>query len=162
VTNPPFFLLHLPVFGSSTLIDCLNSFCGIIPLNSQSTDTQQHFISFFPGFLFIHLGRDVWNHNHIEKDCRAIAFPVTLDMTHDGFRSSAPSHYQLVSVIAHMDDLRGYQGRYITFLRVFGKWVRFDDTDVQEVPESAALEENFPEVEDSTQTASILLYVSDN
>jgi hypothetical protein len=59
VTNPPSFLLHLPVFGSSTLIDCLDSFFGIIPLNSQSAETQQHFISFFPRFLLTHFSRDV-------------------------------------------------------------------------------------------------------
>jgi ubiquitin C-terminal hydrolase len=162
VTNPPSFLLHRPVFGSSTLIDCLDSFFGIILLNSQSTETQQHFISFFPRFLFIHLGRDVWNRDHIEKDCRTIAFPVILDMTHYAFRSPTPSHYQLVSVITHLGEPGDYQGQSITFLRVFGKWVPFDDTHVQEVPESATLEENLPEVEDSTQTASILLYVSDN
>jgi hypothetical protein len=73
--------MHLPVFGSSTLNDCLDPFCGIIPLNSQSTETQQHFIGFFPKFLFIHLGRDVWNREHIGKDCCPMAFPIMLDMT---------------------------------------------------------------------------------
>jgi hypothetical protein len=162
VTNPPSFLLRLPVFGSSTLIDCPDSFFGIIPLNSQSTERQQHFISFFPRVLFIHLGRNVWNRDHIEKDCRIIAFPVILDMTHYAFRSPGASHYQLVSVIAQLGDPRDYQGHYRTFLRVFGKRVRFDDTHVQEVPESAAFDDNFPEVKDSTQTASILVYVSDS
>jgi hypothetical protein len=123
VTNPLSFLLYLPLFGSSTLIDCLDSFLPMIPLNSQSTETQQHLISFALKFLFIHLGRDVWNRDDIEKDCRAIAFPVILDMTHYAFRSPAPSHYQLVSVIAQLGDPRDYQGHYITFLMVFGQWV---------------------------------------
>jgi hypothetical protein len=162
VTNPPSFLLHLPVFGSSTLIDCLDSFFGNFPLNSQSTETQQHFISFFPRFLSIHLSCDVWNRDHIGKDCCTGTFLVILAMTQYAFGPPARSHGQMVSVIAHLGDPRGYQGHYITFLRVFGQYVRFDDTHVQRVPESQVLEENFPEVEDSTQTASILLYVSDN
>jgi hypothetical protein len=144
------------------LIDCVDSFFGIIPFDSQSTETQQHLISFFSKFLFILFGRDVWNRDHIENDCRSIAFPVILDMTQYAFHLPAPSHYQLVSVIARLGDPRDYQGHYINFLRVFGQWVRFDDTDVQPVDESAALEDNFPEIEDSSQTASILLYVSDN
>jgi hypothetical protein len=162
VIHAPSFFLHLPVFGLSPLIDFLDSFFGVIPLDCQSTETQQHFISFFSRLLFIHLRRNVWNGDHIEKDCCTIAFPVVLDMTHYAFSSPAPSHYQRVSVIAHLGDPREYQGHYITFLRVFRQWVRFNDTHIQEVPESAALEDNLPEVEDSIQTVSILLYVSDN
>jgi hypothetical protein len=119
VSDPPYFFLQLPAFGLSTLNDWLDSFFGIIPLNSQSTETQQHFISFFPIFLFIHLGRDVWNPDHIEKDCCTITFPVTLDMTQYAFALPARFHYQLVSVIAHMGNPRDYQGHYITFIRVF-------------------------------------------
>jgi hypothetical protein len=65
-------------------------------------------------------------------------------------------------VIAHLGDPRDYQSHYITFLRVFGAWVQFDDTHLQEVPKSQALDDNLREIEDSTQTTNILLYVSDN
>jgi hypothetical protein len=112
--------LHFPVFGSSTWNDCLDSFFGIIPLNSQSIETQQHFITLFPRFLFRHVGCDAGNHDHIEKDCRAIAFPVILDMTQNTFGPRAHSHYQFVSVIAHLGDPQDYQCHYITFLKVFG------------------------------------------
>jgi hypothetical protein len=45
-------------------------------------------------------------------------------------------------------------------VRVFGQWFRLDDTDVQAVDKSVALEDNFPETDGSTQAASILFYVS--
>jgi hypothetical protein len=48
----------------------------------------------------------------------------------------------------------------MTFLRIFGQWIRFNDTEVEAVEESAALHENFPETEGSPQTATILLYVA--
>jgi hypothetical protein len=51
---------------------------------------------------------------------------------------------------------------YMTFLRIFGQGIRFNDTDVEAVEESAALHENFPETEGSPQTATILLCVTDN
>jgi hypothetical protein len=54
------------------------------------------------------------------------------------------------------------QGYYMTFFRIFGQWIRFDDTEVAAVEESATLHENFPETEGSLQTATILLYVADN
>jgi hypothetical protein len=48
------------------------------------------------------------------------------------------------------------------FLRIFGQWIRFNDTEVEAAEQSAALYENFPETEGSPQTATILLYVVDN
>jgi hypothetical protein len=162
VAYPPSLFLHLPVFGSSTLNDCLDSFFGIIALNSQTAETQHRFISVFSKIIFIDLGHNVWNRDHIEKDSRTIAFPITVDMAQYGFGLPARSHYQLVSVIAHLGNPRDYQGHYIPFLRAFGQWFRFDDTHVQEVTESQALDDNFPEMEGCTQTASILLYLSDN
>jgi hypothetical protein len=121
VTDPLFFFSHLLVFGSSTLIDCLDSFFRVIPFNFQSTETHQHFISLFPRFLFIHLDHDVGNRDHIEKDCRTIAFPIILDMTQYAFGPPAPAHYQLVSVTANLGDPRDYQDHYIRSLRAFGR-----------------------------------------
>jgi hypothetical protein len=45
----------------------------------------------------------------------------------------------------------------MTFFRIFGQWIRFNDTEVEAVEESAALCEKFPEAEGSRQTATILL-----
>jgi hypothetical protein len=54
------------------------------------------------------------------------------------------------------------QGHYKMFLRIFGQWIRFNDTEVEAVEQSAVLYENFPETEGSPQTTTILLYVADN
>lgn len=157
--KPLTFLLELRVFGSRTLIECLDSNFGEIELDSEPPQTQRHFISVFPKFLFIHLGREVWNHDSIEKDCRSIAFPMMLDMAPYAFHRNAPAQYQLGGIIAHIGLPQDNTGHYKTFLRIYGQWFLFDGTEVQSVSESAALNDNFPEAVWSTQTASILLYV---
>jgi hypothetical protein len=81
VTHTQEFFLRFPAVDSSTLIDCLNSFFAAIPYPSQEYETRQYSISFFPRFLFINLGGDVWNGMHMEKDCRRIDFPVILELT---------------------------------------------------------------------------------
>jgi hypothetical protein len=48
------------------------------------------------------------------------------------------------------------------FLRIFGWRIRFNDTEVEAVEGSAALQENFLETEGSTQTATILLCMAGN
>jgi hypothetical protein len=50
----------------------------------------------------------------------------------------------------------------MTFFRLFGQWIRFNDTEVGAVEELAALYENFPETDRSPQTATILLYMANN
>jgi hypothetical protein len=54
------------------------------------------------------------------------------------------------------------QSHYKMFLRIFGQWTRFNDTEVEAVEQSAALYEHFPETEGSPQTAAVLLYAADN
>jgi hypothetical protein len=61
-----------------------------------------------------------------------------------------------------MGDLAESLGLYITLVRVFGQWFRWNDTAVKAVDESATLQGNFPQTEDFTQIASILLYVANN
>jgi uncharacterized UBP type Zn finger protein len=68
----------------------------------------------------------------------------------------------LAAVISHLGNPEKDQGHYMTFLRIFGQWIRFNDTEVEAVEESAALYANFPETERLSQTATILLYVADN
>jgi hypothetical protein len=104
----------------------------------------------------------VWNREHIEKDCRPIAFPLILDMTQYAFDPSIHYLYQLAAVISHIGDPQEDTGHYITFLYIFGKWIRFNDTNVRGVEERQALQENFRESPGSDQTASILLYVQKN
>jgi hypothetical protein len=85
--NPPAFLLRIRVFGSATLVECLNSFFDVIFDDSgwHEIDTYtypyQQFISSSPRFLFINLGRDMWNIDLFQKDCRHISFQILLDVT---------------------------------------------------------------------------------
>jgi ubiquitin C-terminal hydrolase len=116
----------------------------------------------FPKFFFIQLIREVWNIDHIKKDCRSIAFPLKLNMDAYTPDCGINTHYQLAAVIAHLGDPDPNRGHNIAFLRIFGQWIRFNDTQVDFVNESNALEDNFPENEESTQTAIILLYVVDD
>jgi hypothetical protein len=80
-------------------------------------------------------------------------------MTSYAFNRGVRHEYQLGAVIAHfgIPDLDG--GHDIAFLRVFGQWIRSDDSGVEAVNESGALGENFPEIVTSSQTASTLLYM---
>jgi uncharacterized UBP type Zn finger protein len=68
----------------------------------------------------------------------------------------------LAAVISHLGNPEKDQRHYMMFLRMFGQWIRFNDTDVEAVKASAALEENFPETEGSPQTATFLLYMAEN
>jgi hypothetical protein len=68
----------------------------------------------------------------------------------------------LAAVISHLGNPEKGQGYCMMFVRIFDQWIRFNDTEVEGVEESAALHENFPETEGSPQTATILLYVADN
>jgi hypothetical protein len=45
--------------------------------------------------------------------------------------------------------------RVISFLCMFGQWVRFDGTEIGAVNQAEAVEENFPLQLDSERTASI-------
>jgi ubiquitin C-terminal hydrolase len=96
------------------------------------------------------------------KDCRHIAVPVMFNMTPYAVQTENRYPYQLGAVISHLGNPENDQGHYMRFLRIFSQWIRFNDTEVEPVEESAALHENFPETEGFHQTATILLYVADN
>jgi hypothetical protein len=72
------------------------------------------------------------------------------------------SKYQAATVIPYLGRREDDVGYYITFLRVFGQWIPFDDSCVGAVIELAVLEDDFPETYGSMRTASILCYASDN
>jgi hypothetical protein len=90
------------------------------------------------------------------KDCRRVAFPVMLDLTPYAVQTENRYPYQLAAVISHLGNPEKHQGRYMTL------GIRFNDTEVKAIEESAALHENFPGTEGSPQTATPLLYVADN
>jgi hypothetical protein len=118
---------------------------------------HQIFIRSFPRFFFFSLGRHVWGNDHMVKDCTRVTFPVTFDMTRYAVQTENCYRYQLATVISHLGNPEKDQDHCVTFFRVFGEWIRFNDTKVEAVEESAALEENFPETEGSPQTATIPL-----
>jgi hypothetical protein len=100
--------------------------------------------------------------NHMAKACRRVAFPVMLDMTPYTDQTMNCCPYQLATVISHLGNPEEDQDHYMTFLRIFGQWIRFNDTEVEAVEGTAALHQNFSETEGSPQIAAILLYVADN
>jgi hypothetical protein len=109
-SSPLWFLLRLSVPGSSTLIQCLDSFFAPISLQATVLKTQQHFIGLFPMFLFLNLGREECQFGHMEKDFRPIRFPAMLDMTPSAFQPRFPCKYPLGVAISHMGDLGESQG----------------------------------------------------
>jgi hypothetical protein len=143
-------------------MECLNSYFKIIQFDAEPAQTQQNFIRSFPNFLFLSLGRYVWGSDHMAKDCRRVAFPIMLDMIPYAAHTENRCRYQLVAIISPLGNPEKGQGYYLTFLRIFGQRIRFNDTEVEIVEESAALHENFPGTEGSPQTAIILLYMADN
>jgi ubiquitin C-terminal hydrolase len=100
--------------------------------------------------------------DHMAKDCRRVAFSVMLNMTPYAVQTENRHPYQLAAVISHLGNPEKDPGHYMTFLRIFGQWIRLNDTEVEAVEESVALHENFPETKGSAQTATILLYVAHN
>jgi hypothetical protein len=138
---------------------CVNSYFRIIQLNAEPPQTQQIFIRSFARFFFLSLGRYVWENDHMTKDCCRIAFPAMFDMTSYAVQTENCYPCQLAAVISHLGNPEKDQGHYMTFLRMFGQWIRCNDTEVEIIEESAAFHENFPETEESLQTATILLYV---
>jgi hypothetical protein len=121
VPDLPLFFLHLPVSGSSTLMECLNSYFWIIQLDAEPPQTQQLFIRSFHRLFFLSLGRYVWGNDHMTKDCRRVAFPVMLDMTPYAVQAENRYPYQLSAVISHLGNAEKDQGYYMTFLRIFGQ-----------------------------------------
>jgi hypothetical protein len=73
------------------------------------------------------------------KDCRRVAFPVMLDMTPYTVQTENRYPYQLAAGIAHLGDPEKDQGHYVIFLKIFGQWIRFNDTEVEAAEELAAL-----------------------
>jgi hypothetical protein len=147
VPDRPLFFFHLPVSGSSTLMECLNSYFMIIQLDAEPPHTQQIFIRSFPRFFFLSLGRYVWGNDHMTKDHRRVAFPAMPNITPYAAQTENRYRYQLSAVISHLGNPEKDQGYYMTFLRIFGQWIRFNDTEVEAVEELAALHDNFPKHE---------------
>jgi hypothetical protein len=82
------------------LIECLNSYFGVIQLDAEPPQTQQNFIRSFPRFFFLTLDRDAWANDQMAKDCRRVTFPVMLDMTPYAFLTENCDPYRLAAVIS--------------------------------------------------------------
>jgi hypothetical protein len=108
------------------------------------------FIRSFPRFFFLSLGHHVWTKDHMVKDCSRVNFRSWLIWLHTlswqkllsssiGCRRFSPGNSE--------ND----EGHYMTFLRIFDWRIRLNDTRVEAVEESAALQDNFPETEGGSQ-----------
>jgi hypothetical protein len=93
---------HLPVSGSSTWIECLNSCLWVIQLDVEPPQTQQNFIRLFPRLFFLSLGRHVGTNGHMVKDCTRVTFPVMFDMVPYAFLTKIWYPYQLGADISHL------------------------------------------------------------
>jgi hypothetical protein len=161
VAQPSACLLHLPVTEFSNLSDALHDFF-FVNAEADPDQPQRYSIKSFPRFLFIRLGRLRWNFGTLEKDCRRVDFPLALDMTKYAQDPSIPQWYHLEGVIPHFGLPNGWVCHYITFLRLYGQWIEFNDPIVHSVTEKEAVEDNFSERDGSTRTGSLLLYVADD
>jgi ubiquitin C-terminal hydrolase len=85
-----------------------------------------------------------------------------LNMTPYVVQTENPNPYQLAAVISHLGNPEKDHGHYVTFLGISGQWIRFNNTEVEAIEESAAFHENSPETEGSPQTATTLFYMTDN
>jgi hypothetical protein len=123
-------------------MECLNSdfmiIQMVIQIDAEPTQIQQIFIRSFSRFFFLSLGRCVWGNDHMAKYRRRVAFPVMLDMTPDVIQTESRYPYQLAAVISHLGNPEKDQGHYMTFLSIFGQWIRSNDTEVEAAEESAA------------------------
>jgi hypothetical protein len=126
---------------------CLNSYFRILKLDAEPPQTQQIFIRSFPRFFFLSLGRYVWGNDRMAKDYRRVAFPVMLDMTSCAVQTKNRYPYQLAAIISHLGNPENDQDHYLTFLRIFDRWIQFNDIEVGAVEDSAALQENSPDTE---------------
>jgi hypothetical protein len=95
------FFWYLPVSGSFTWIECLNSCLRVIQLDAEPPQMQQNFIRSFPGFFFLSLGHHVWINGHMVKNCRHVTFPVMLDMGPYTFLTKNCSADQLAAGMSH-------------------------------------------------------------
>ncbi|ADM11193.1 ubiquitin carboxy-terminal hydrolase [Encephalitozoon intestinalis ATCC 50506] len=73
-------------------------------------------------------------------------FPSSLDMSpfmdkDEGKESESPEIYNLYSVIVHRGDHD--EGHFYAYVKIKGKWIKFNDTVVTEAGEVEALEHNF-------------------
>jgi hypothetical protein len=96
------------------------------------------------------------------KNLGPIAFPIILDRDPYAFELRPGYKYQFPAVKSYMGNLRESGGHGRRLIMVFSWWFRFDDTNFEVAEESATVQENFAQTEDSGQTASILFYMADS
>jgi hypothetical protein len=106
-----------------------------------------------PRFLFVELDRHIGNADDFLADDRAVEFPLRLNLK-TYILTSVKYTYLLGRVIAFRG---GKMGVHVTFLKIFGQWVRIG-------PDGVLPLDSDPEVKDNSgdpwsQLWSLLLYV---
>jgi hypothetical protein len=95
------------------------------------------------------------------KDYSRVPCQVVLDLSPNAFSTENRYPYQLATVISHLRNHEKDQSHYMTFLRIFGQWIQFNDTQVEAFEESAPLQK-ISRNRGILQTATILPYVACN
>jgi hypothetical protein len=144
------FFWHVPVSGSFTWIKCLNSCLRVIWLDAEPPQTQQNFIGSFPRFFFLSLSRHVWANDHM-KDCSRVIFPAMLDMAPYAFHTKKLLPFSIGCRDFSPGNPENDWSHYMTFLRIFGRRIRLNNSEVEAVEELAALQDSFPETEGPSQ-----------
>jgi hypothetical protein len=160
ILDNPATMLIVNTLGVNSLIQALRrDFAGARPLGGVDVRGEKNCIRSLPVFLLIDVRRDVWINGRMEKDCHRFAFPTVLDMAPYAYPPKQKLGFLLAGVVAHLGLPHAGICHYVTFRRMFGKWICFNDSSVTAVDQEQAVDNNYPNIYSSSQTASLLLYV---
>jgi hypothetical protein len=158
--DPPYSILVVHNEGFSSLEQSLASYFATRSLDAEDRPVERLWIQGLPKFLLIQIARERWIDGKLQKDCRYFQFPVDLDMTAYAYQASGRFRYHLEAVVAHLGRSEDGITHYVTFCWIATGWVCFNDASVHPVSQNEAVNENFPDADGSTQTATMPMYVS--
>jgi hypothetical protein len=91
----------------------------------------------------------------MEKDCHRFAFPRVLEMAPYADPPKQKLSFQLAGVVAHLGLPRAGICHYVTFCRMFGRWICFNDNSVTDVDQEQVVENNYPYISFKPNTKSV-------
>ena len=149
-TIEPFFCLSLDVSnGEASLGDALQSFCAATPLlgyrpggaGTREVGAEKVVrLEVAPEVLAVHLARFRWSaEGRLGKLGQPVAFPPRLVVGKGTCPTEGPVQYDLFATVSHHGDSPD-RGHYTADVaQPGGRWARFDDDDVREVPRADVL-----------------------
>jgi hypothetical protein len=115
----------------------------VIQLDAEPPEAQQIFIRSFPMFFYLRFGRQLWTKDHVVKDWSCVTFLILLDRTSHGCWAEYRCPYQLTVVISRLGNPEKGQGHYVVPQAI--PPMNSSDIVGDDVEDSAALQENFPD-----------------